>query len=491
MSISLIGIVFIQYKWIDKAISEKQALIDNNVHQAVATVEEQLNDQRALTVIGGADMDFSELGMAALMGPLALGVEHHEEFHYSTNSDSNVKMEIQVMASSDSLEWNEHDKVLHNKIERHIITDLDSTTIIEVEEGLGQLESVINKIKLEFHAEGEDKRLDSSNVAELMNQELTAKDLGIMTDWGIFDNQEAKYIIHPAHGLHALDYDIPLFTGDVIHPGRYDIQFSLNKSDLIWKEIWLMVVLSLVFLLLITVVFGYSIKLVVKHKKISQIKSDFINNMTHEFKTPLASISLAADSILHPNNELTKENVQKYIGIIQTEKDKLNAQVERILEVAALNKGALEIAVEPISLKEIIEIAIQKFQLQQESGSVLINAKLADIAVKANAFHLENVIVNLIDNGIKYSNGNAEIIVESDATGRVSVTDKGIGMDGHQISKVFDNFYRVESGNLHNTKGFGLGLSYCKLVVNKMGGDITLASKLNQGTTVTIKLRTT
>ncbi|MCB9224250.1 MAG: HAMP domain-containing sensor histidine kinase [Crocinitomicaceae bacterium] len=489
MSISLVGIVFIQYKWIDRAISEKQSLIDNQVHQAVTKVEEQLNDQRAMTLIGGSDFDISELGMAAILGPLTLGIEHQQESKYESIGDSNVKMEIQVMSTSDSLQWYGHDQIIHNKMERHIISDMDSVTIVEVQQGLGQLESVINKIKLEFHTEGNDNRLDSTNVAELMNEELQAKGLGQMSNWGIFDNKEARYIIHPSHGLNTLDYDIPLFTADVIHPGRYNLQLSLDKSNLIWKEIWRMVVLSIIFLLVITIVFAYSIKLVIKHKKISQIKSDFINNMTHEFKTPLASISLAADSILHPNNELTKENVQKYVGIIQTEKDKLNAQVERILEVASLRKDALDIPVETFDLSDIIEKAIKKFQLQQESGAVVIDTKLNNIQVKANAFHLENVLINLIDNGIKYSEGKANISISSDTEGNINVSDKGIGMDKQQLARVFDNFYRAQSGNLHNTKGFGLGLSYSKLVIEKMGGSIDLKSKSGEGTTAIIKLQ--
>ncbi|UKN03242.1 HAMP domain-containing histidine kinase [Paracrocinitomix mangrovi] len=482
MCLALAGIVYVQYRWIDKAVTEKQALIDNNVYQAVNNIEQQLTDYRAMAFIG--DTIFNDIGSPFIHS--SAGSEM-EQIIYRSQSDTAVNIEVKVMSSSDSDKWDKDEQVFQHRFESHFISEDDSLELEGIEEGLVQVESLLSRIKLEFLSE-HDVRLDSAHVQELLIEEFELKGLGEVNNWGIWDNEKAEYVIYPKNA-HTTDYDIPMFTTDVLEPGRYDLQITLNKSDLIWKEIWPMILLSILFIAIITIVFAYSIRLVIKHKKISQIKSDFINNMTHEFKTPLASISLAADSLIHPNTELTKENLEKYVAIIQSEKHKLNNQVERILEVAALSKDALDIPLELVNIMDIMTKAIKQFDLQIEGNKVEIDtSKLTDFTVKANAFHLEKVFVNLIENAIKYSEGKAKIAIISDPKNlSVSISDQGIGMDQKQLSKVFDNFYRAQTGDLHNTKGFGLGLSYAKLVIEKMGGTIELSSKVGSGTKASLK----
>ena len=483
----MLGIIAIQYRWINNAVDEKQALIDNNLYQAVSDVEQQLTDHRSIKFL--SDTLLHEIGIVDLMTPLTehseiyRNVEIQDEFQ-----DSSIKMEIQVMSSNDSHDWNSHERQIEHHFERTIDVDEDSLNLY-IQEELSNISSVINRIKLEVHADGEDQRLDSAHIENLLADELATKGLGELENWGVWDNQTDAFVIQPIHAEH--EYAIPLFTTDVLNPGRYDLRISLDKSDIIWKEIWPMILLSLVFILIISVVFAYSIKLIIKHKKISQIKSDFINNMTHEFKTPLASISLAADSLLHPNADVNKEVLQKYVAIIQAEKNKLNSQVERILEVAALNKDAIAIQMETVDVAAVLQKAINNFQLQIEQNLISIDVGSADgMFVKANAFHLESVLVYLIDNSIKYSEDKAAVKISVDKTNNlIQVKDEGIGMSSQQLEKVFDNFYRAQSGDLHATKGFGLGLSYSKLVIEKMGGDISLESKPQQGTTATIKFQ--
>ena len=347
-------------------------------------------------------------------------------------------------------------------------------------------------MKIEIHGESEDIRLDSTHLSHLILDELAANELGELKDWGIFDRNESTFRIAPKNP-ETIDYQIQLFTTDIMHPGRYDLHLKLDAEKTIWSQIWGMIILSVLFILIITFVFAYSIKLVVKHKKISQIKSDFINNMTHEFKTPLASISLAADSLLHPNTNADRETLERYVKIIQSEKSKLNNQVERILEVASLKQDSLEIPISEQNLSELITNATEQLTLliEKTKAQIKINSP-AKVLVQANNFHLTHVITNLIENGIKYSVDQPLIeIILKEQQGEVFLTikDQGIGMDAHQIKKAFDNFYRAQTGNILDTKGFGLGLSYSKLVVEKMGGSISLESKKNIGTTVTIKLQ--
>jgi two-component system phosphate regulon sensor histidine kinase PhoR len=481
MSLSLVGIVYIQYLWIQKSVNEKQALIDKNVILAVENVEEQLNDHQTFSYFSSStgEIDFENL----------IDIGESVQFDSEGNIDSSDQIKVKIMSHHDS------DVILGEQqiiIEENIgISEEGSIDSIEWKHELHKIDHLINKVKIELLGE-EETRLDSSKVKSLLTEEFKANELGEIVNWGIYDEKQNKYSIQPLTS-EITDYQIPLFSTDVIHPKRFELHLSLDNSNLLWSEIWSMIVLSLVFLSVIIIVFAYSIKLVIKHKKISEIKSDFMNNMTHEFKTPLASISLAADSLLHPNAKIDESHIQKYVSIIQEEKSKLNSQVERILELAALNKEVIDIPVQSIKLDDIISSAIQNLSLLVEREKAQIShEKNEKTKVYANKFHLEKVVVNLIENAIKYSESPAEIKINTKEEGEfivIQITDKGIGMNAYEVSKAFDDFYRAETGNLHNTKGFGLGLSYCKMVINKMGGDIKLKSKINQGTTVEVKVK--
>lgn len=486
MAIALIGIIVIQYRWIDKSLAEKQKLIDKNVMLSVSNTEQQLNDHRAMAFIN--DSVFNEFSFENI---IELGDTQiiHQEFI----TDSTKKLEVKVMSSNSTEDFEESKMqiIVQNDHNHNIQINSDSLSFTHYSDELGHMESLINRMKIEVHSSKGDIRLGSTHVADILTYELSVNDLGSIQDWGIFDNQKAEYLIQPKY-VSMIDYDIPLFTTDIMNPGRYDLQLRIDKDQLIWKEIWFMILLSLLFIIIISLVFSYSIRLIIKHKKISQIKSDFINNMTHEFKTPLASISLAADSLLHPNNDLNRESLEKFVGIIQQEKTKLNSQVERILEVASLNKDSLDVPLSTIDINEIIELAISNLSMLIEKENAIINfQQTADFKVRANAYHLENVLINLIENGIKYSEDPPRITVkieEDKGKCLIQVSDEGIGMSEHQIKKAFDNFYRVQTGNLHDTKGFGLGLSYSKLIIEKMHGSISLKSMVGKGTTVTLNL---
>ena len=498
MSLALIGIIVIQFLWIENTISEKQKVVDNNVKLAIENVEQQLNDHRAMTFISDSLINGFSFQEIITMGDTA--IVHHE-----VRKDSDKQVEIKVMGAYNSIdedviineipEGTQHTEIIIKNESNQIIefdSDIDCLSFTHKADELGQMESLINRMKIEVHGGSEDIRLDSTHLSGLIIEELAANQLGELQDWGIFDQQEKRYTIHPK-SPETIAYKIQLFTTDIMNPGRYELNLRIDSEKTIWSQIWMMIVLSLVFILIITLVFAYSIKLVVKHKKISAIKSDFINNMTHEFKTPLASISLAADSLLHPNTNTDRETLERYVKIIQSEKSKLNNQVERILEVASLKQDSLEIPLSDQGLDTCIQDSLEQLTLLIEKSKAEIHIENKDsLRVKGNNFHLCHVFTNLIENGIKYSVDQPVIEISTySQNGEVfiKIKDHGIGMDSGQIKKAFDNFYRAQTGNIHDTKGFGLGLSYSKLVIEKMGGTIEIESKKNLGTTVIIKLQ--
>jgi two-component system phosphate regulon sensor histidine kinase PhoR len=254
---------------------------------------------------------------------------------------------------------------------------------------------------------------------------------------------------------------------------------------------------SLVLTLLMVVLFTFALYVIFRQKKLSDIKNDFVNNMTHELKTPISTISLASQMLSDSSIPDERKNLGHISRIIQTESKRLGYQVERVLQMAVLDQGHLVLKKVPVSMNEIIAMVAQNFRLQIESkqGKLeVIDASRSDM-VEGDKVHLMNVVTNLVDNAVKYSREQPEIVVKMRNVNhgyRFSVTDNGIGIAKDDQKKIFDRFYRVSTGNVHDVKGFGLGLSYVKLIVEQHGGTIRLTSELNKGTTfdVTIPLYT-
>ena len=231
----------------------------------------------------------------------------------------------------------------------------------------------------------------------------------------------------------------------------------------------------------------------VKQKKLSEMKNDFINNMTHEFKTPISTISLAVDSITHPKIIDDKTQINHFADIIRKENQRMNKQVESVLNTALGEKDEFNFDKTIVNINEIIQKIPERMKLLLEKNSTNLILTLSDtnLNILGDEMHLQNAICNLIENAIKYNNNTPKVNVESSLVNgfcEIKVTDNGIGMSSETQKKVFDKFYRVETGNIHTTKGFGIGLSYVKAIVNSHKGAIALKSKINQGTIITISI---
>jgi signal transduction histidine kinase len=223
-----------------------------------------------------------------------------------------------------------------------------------------------------------------------------------------------------------------------------------------------------------------------RQKKISDIKTDFINNMTHEFKTPLATISIALDSINNPKIIDTPDKIRSYTKVIKEENNRMNARVEEVLQMALLDSKDFKLVTRDIDLNTLIRKVTDTIRLQVENkeGTIAVDLGAERTTVNADEVHLSNVFMNLLDNANKYSPGKPEIRVTTSNTGSsvaVAVEDKGIGMSPETQHRVFDKFFRVTSGNIHNIKGFGLGLSYAKAIVLAHKGALNVSSQPGKG----------
>ena len=259
------------------------------------------------------------------------------------------------------------------------------------------------------------------------------------------------------------------------------------------QEITVITLLSLVFTLIIIVGYMSAVYQLIQQRKVSQMKSDFINNMTHEFKTPIATINLALDAIKNPKIFNDKDKVRNYISMIKEENKRMNAQVENVLRISKLQKRQLIISKDRYKLHDLIEDAITHVELivQNRLGYIITDFKASKSSILANDSYFTNVIVNILDNAIKYSEGPPKIDIMTENLGNnilMSVKDQGIGISKSAQKRIFEEFYREHTGDVHNVKGHGLGLANVKRIVDNHQGSIAVESEKGKGSIFTIKL---
>jgi two-component system phosphate regulon sensor histidine kinase PhoR len=261
----------------------------------------------------------------------------------------------------------------------------------------------------------------------------------------------------------------------------------------IWASLRWVIFGSILFMIVIIAAFFVTVKSLLNQKKLSEIKSDFINNMTHEFKTPLATISLAVDALRNEKVQNDKEKTKYFSGIIKEENIRMNKHVETILQAALMDRQELQLNLEPLQVHEVIQSTLDNYQLQlkDKKGDIqlLLNAK--NDVINADEVHFSNLISNLIDNAIKYSNEKLQIKISTHSTKKhlvIRIEDNGIGMSKESVKRIFEKFYRAHTGNLHNVKGFGLGMSYVKTVIDAHKGKIKVESTPGKGSIFTIEV---
>lgn len=266
-----------------------------------------------------------------------------------------------------------------------------------------------------------------------------------------------------------------------------------NYRKVVLQQSYWELVGAIVFTLFIMFAFFLTLRTMLLQRKLSEIKGDFINNMTHEFKTPLATISLAVDAL---NNEKVKQSAEKteyFRGIIKEENKRMNKHVETILQAAALDKQEFTLSKKEMHGNEIVEGALNNFELvlREKNGKSSFHPNAKTDLVNVDEQHFTNLVNNLIDNAIKYSKDEPDITITTHSTGKhfiIRIDDKGIGMSRESVKRVFEKFYRAHTGNLHNVKGFGLGMSYVKTIIDAHKGRIKVDSVLGKGTSFTVEI---
>jgi len=272
-----------------------------------------------------------------------------------------------------------------------------------------------------------------------------------------------------------------------------DLGFNLVSNKMLVEDSSGLVLPSVILILLLTALFAYIIYVINRQKSLAELKNDFINNLTHEFNTPLFSIGLTSNLLLRSDAIGQSEKLKGYVEVITTEKNRLQAQVDKILRLTAIESGSLILEKEAVNIHKLIEQNIAGFAttMEEKGGHITFRAGAVNPYVQGDRVHLFNAFSNLLDNAAKYSDKNPEIVVTSSRAGDeliVSIADNGIGMDKTAMNMIFDKFYRVKHGDRHDVKGFGLGLSYVKKIFELHNGSIGVKSRPGEGSEFVIHL---
>ena len=339
------------------------------------------------------------------------------------------------------------------------------------------------------------KRLNAFELQLLINRELNQRNVVTPFEFGVYSDGLATKVSsnNYAETQKGPQYSVPIFI-DNQGSSQYELIVSFPEKDLYVRSSIIGVAsLSFILTLLIIVVCAVAIYQIIKQKKISEVKSDFINNMSHEFKTPLATINLAIDAIENPQNIKDEKKISRYLNMMREENKRMKDQVDTVLMISQLERGSTPMEWELIDPQDAIQGAVNHVSLiiQNRQGAIHTDFQAAPCALRADKNHFTNMITNLLDNAIKYSEGAPQIALKTavvDGQYTIKISDKGMGMDQETLKLIFQKFYRVQSGNIHNIKGHGLGLSYVKKILELLNGTIHVRSTLGEGSEFTIQL---
>jgi two-component system, OmpR family, phosphate regulon sensor histidine kinase PhoR len=346
------------------------------------------------------------------------------------------------------------------------------------------------------------ERINRIALDSMLRNEIAERGYNLPFEYGIsFNKDTAKlhYLSSPKLNLQkqqlikSQGFKASLFPNDLYLSGNQLFVYFPNKQDYIFQSIWMNILGSIAMLGIVITCFYIAVNTILKQKKLADIKNDFINNMTHEFKTPISTISLACEVLSDKAIGANPSVVNRYLGIINEENKRLGTQVEKVLQTALMDKGEVKMKFGDLDVHDTINSVVENIspQIELKNGKIDLDLNAENINIEADSVHITNIIFNLLDNAIKYSSNAPEIKVESENAENgviIRVIDNGIGLSSDVQKNIFEKFYRVPTGNLHDVKGFGLGLSYVKKMVEEHHGTIKVKSKLGEGSTFELYL---
>lgn len=506
MSLSLIGIIFVQAYYINNSFRNEEEQFSFNVRKALSFASNQVEKNESRDFVFKLQSLMKE---GKNVDTTAIINFYLKESRSNSNKtllyrndilEENYKLSSALfdIAGLDSINvkriLNEREtKIIGNEVldgSKNLNAMLSQmSTVTEVDKILWESIYKDNVYRTPIH-----KRVSREEIDRILKLKLKEDNIDIGFEFAIYSNGLAtKVKTEDFEVIPKNTWNVPFFYNKKDKNNyKLFVNFPERKSYILSSIIG-MLVLSIVFTLIIILAYGSALFQLIKQRQISEIKTDFINNMTHEFKTPIATINLALDAIRNPKIIDDKDKVKRYLTMIKDENKRMHAQVENVLRISKLEKNELNISKERVELNDLVEDAISHVELiiEDRKGFIETDLTLNKLSVLANETHFTNVLVNILDNAIKYSPNAPKVKIKTERVGNncfVKIKDFGSGMSKVAQKRVFEKFYREHTGNIHNVKGHGLGLAYVKQIIDDHEGYITVESEKDKGSEFTIKL---
>ncbi|MBX7226955.1 MAG: HAMP domain-containing histidine kinase [Chitinophagales bacterium] len=493
--VGLIGLTGIQLLWLKNTIQAKEQAFDIAVFEALDQISGQIKYQGYQPLI-------DELFESTFPSDSTEESKNYVILPDSTSIDSTTNAEYvdsTGLKSADNLmgigESNAESTFKFKKDHNEFDPEMGRPVEDDVKELMEQMqkeqEDFISKMYEQLvNVQPITELIDTSRLLETIAASL--KDRGINTgfQYAISELSENNFVLI-SENASLRDLFLSPYKKDLLQRTFFDtkkrlVLFFPDKKKFLLNEMLWQISSSAFFLIMVVIAFFLAIHIIFRQKYLSDMKTDFINNMTHELKTPIATISLASEMLRDKMIGASEENRARYAGIIFEENKRLGNHVEKVLQIARLEKGEIQLNKTPVDVHQLITGLLNNFQLQVEEneGELLTDFQCKEPWINVDEMHFSNVISNLLDNAVKYNDKKPVIKVStSDEKDGIlfEISDNGIGLSKDDQKRVFEKFYRVQKGNLHDTKGFGLGLSYVKTIVDKHGGSIFVVSKPKEG----------
>ena len=527
LALALSGLIAIQIYWINNAIELEQQRFETNVSNALNQVVDMVERQEVASKVRKS-FDASRQGKMFFMGIDSIiskninrkdtttsGLvywnevspgELQTEFRQITQ-DGNIEAVTEIKTDSSGTVETKRRRTLKQTNGQPFYSDVTSELRSLEQNSDPRLERLMKKSGLVSDVfqelfnlnvnSGVEDRVNPQLIDSLLRIELAAVGIYAEYEFGLYDFISNRlFVDHPSDYSQELmrsRFRVRLFPHDILYHPDYLMLFFPSQERYVFNNLWVMFASSAFFILMLIGAFYYTIHTIIRQKKLSDIKNDFINNMTHELKTPISTISLACEALNDPDLNKSPATASNYTRMINEENKRLSLLVENVLRSAMLDQSDFALRSEKVNMHDIVNTVIRSLQVHFERNKVELKLELnaQKFEIIGDVVHLTNCVFNLVDNALKYTPDSPQITISTKNLGGnfcLSVQDNGIGISRDQQKKIFDKLYRVPTGNIHNVKGFGLGLSYVKAIADKHLGQIKIESEPGVGSKFTLVL---
>lgn len=484
MTITMIWLIIVQARWIENAMIVKEQEFSRIVNKALFEVVNKIEERETVLQITNETVSFST-DSSDLQGS-----KYFIDHNYFNRKDSTGGDNIYFLDKDSTVyeisaykkdSTQTYGKYTRDELKDKITKKIDKKTIF--------VENIVNKLmRKEINL---DERIDTFSLHKIIEKTFKENNIKIPYEFGV--RAEGNNLILKSQNF-TLDYikktyEILLFPNDIFSSQNYLVVYFTKDKSYYDKDVPQTIITSVILTFIISLMFSLTIYIIFRQRRLSKVKNDFINNMTHELKTPVSTISLASQMLKDSSLDLDRTRIENISKIIDDESKRLGFQIEKVLQTSIFEKGGIHLKYQEVDIHEIISVAVLNMRLKVKSkgGSIKTSLNATNSVIEADEMHLTNVIFNLLDNAVKYSKEDVEpnifISTKDIHNGiQLKVKDNGIGISKEHQKKIFTKFYRVQVGDVHDVKGFGLGLSYVKRIIDEHKGIISVNSEFAKGT---------